>query len=454
MSGEWWGDYKPCGRVVAHRISTCELAMESRTPDAFLGPPDRPGPNNPSEIASMLYGLLTLEDDDLPDLLAELLNVSYFEDVETCHIQKLVNCLDKPNLVDLAFDVLIHIAMGLPPIVRVFSDCHFFSIIPRFLSLTNPLTAKAFNLLRRSFFSVKEPRRYVFEGPCFHVLEDRLPPFDDGFEDAEFVRESAQVIKLMTSVPDFPYGFVTQVLPILTGILDSLDASVILIGLESFLNLHANGCDLGSFALDSSLIEDLTSLLCRRIIDRKREIEVRAMTLRLLSILCVYGDELLNVMKRFGTPCEVKLAVESREDAIVFAAIRFFEYWLDETGNQDYLFDQVTLVNFAQVCENAAFRTKEEMMRLVFTICESASQLHIKRLMTPAFIEIAIDQVGCLSDDASWLIYQSIRQACVSCQGDPEFLAAVAGTVGALAVDDEEKAKGFEIMVGAIHGFL
>jgi hypothetical protein len=446
--------YKLCDRAIDNKMITRELVMEPRIPDAFLEPSDEPAPNDPSEFASRLYGLLTLEGGDLPDLLAGFLNVSHFGEVEVCHIHALVNCLDKPDLVDLAFDVLIRITMELPHIVGVFSDCNFFSIIPRFLSANNPLTAKAFNLLKRTFFSVKEARRSVFEGPSFPVLEDRLSPFNDDFEHREFVFEAAQIVQLMTSVPDFPYGFVMKVLPILAGILDSLDPSVIVIGLDSFLNLRANGCDLGSFVLDSRLIEDLTSLLCRRIMDRRREIDVRTAALRVLSMLCVYGDELLNVMKRFGTICEVKLVIESGHDAIVFAAIRFFKKWLIKTGNQDYLFDQVTLVNFVQVCANATFRTKEEMMRLVLTICQSASQLHIKRLMTPAFIETAIDQVGCVSNDTREQIFQSIRQACISCQGDHEFIAAVVETVDALEVGNEDNAEGFEVMVGAIRALL
>jgi hypothetical protein len=117
----------------------------------FSSCPDEPVPNDPSEFASMLYCLLTLEDGDLPDLLAELLNVSHFGEVEVCHIQILMNCLDKPVLVDLAFDVLIRITTELPHIDGVFSDSNFFSIIPPFLSANNPLNAKAFNLLEEHF---------------------------------------------------------------------------------------------------------------------------------------------------------------------------------------------------------------------------------------------------------------------------------------------------------------
>jgi hypothetical protein len=194
------------------------------------------------------------------------------------------------------------------------------------------------------------------------------------------------------------------------------------------LNLQINGCSIESFILDPLLIEDLTAFLNRDFL--------RIPTLRLLTELCPYGDQLLLIMRRYQTVFEVRQLLIERDSLIVHHSLLFFKNWLQFTNNRDYLFDQITAVDFVTVCELCSFEGKCCMIDLIFSICDSASQHHIIRLLTFQFLEMVIDELGCFPNDICRQMIHFIREASLKCQTEPGFGEMIDEILKSISPDD------------------
>jgi hypothetical protein len=375
-----------------------------------------------AQFSKILYELISLPNCALLPVLEQLEGSPYFSLLEPVHFEKLVFCLEVPNLVRLAFRVLNDSLSEIPGAVgAVFSSV--VPIITGFLESDCAETGAALGLVRTALGAGETIRNRLFESRCFAILSERMWTND-------LLLESAEILKLMTSISGFPVGFAARMFPLLWSLCEADESKVVILALDGITNLQINGCcSLESFFLDSALIEDLTAFLGRE--------GLSAPTVRLLSELCPYGDPLLALMRRHHTVFEVRRLLGGRDPATVEAAIVFFQNWLRSTADPDYLFDQITSVDFVSVCETSTFAAKSNMVELVFAICETAWHLHITRLLSPRFVETVIDQIGCLPANISRRALSAIEIACKKCQTEPGIIAGIHSALEGVVPDDE-----------------
>jgi hypothetical protein len=301
------------------------------------------------------------------------------------------------------------------------------SLLSRFVSNRSPEAIPAFALLSSAFSSPFIVRRAILESDFFTLLQNLI--LCEDYESPSFLLESSELMKRMTSVGDFPAGFGARLFPLLTQLYNANDKDVMTNAIESITNLQINGYNLESFVVGSTLIEDLTAFL--------RLDGLSVPTLRLLAVLCPYGDPLLAIMRRHQTVAEVRLLFGGCDPDTVDHALIFFANWLSSTADPDYLFDQITSVDFVSVCSACTFNAKYRMVDLVFRICDAARQNHIARLVTPRFVETVADHVGCLPEALARQAMAAVVVACEKCQTVPGFAEAVADALRAAAGDAE-----------------
>jgi hypothetical protein len=427
---------------------SCVLSYKSMLPAApallpavfFPDAPRAPAPDDglppppDSAIRALLYDLLASADDRLPPILESLLGCPSFASVEPAHVEKLALCLGKPRLCGPALALLARIFERFPPAVSALAQGPLLAALRPHICGDTPFAAGAFALLRSAFSSPAVARDALFGSECFGALAEQI--------DADRGAAGAALLPLMASVPGFPPGFAARLFPLCASLYNSGSDDAARLGLECLSALDANGGGLESFALDSAVVEDLTAFVARP--------PLRAAALRALAALCRYGDPLLAVMRRSGTVYEVRSLIGGRDAAAAHGALAFFRQWLAATRDKDYLYDQITQVDFVAACAECQFEAKCEMARLVAEICEGAAPLHVARLVTPAFVETVVDVAGCLGEELGERLAAAIAAACAKCQALPGFVAMVADALGAVATDVEAVGR----LIDEVHGMI
>ena len=195
---------------------------------------------------------------------------------------------------------------------------------------------------------------------------------------------------------------------------------------------------------ETCIIEDLTLFL----IHKNQNIQIAS--LRFLSKLFVYKDNVMKAMDYYGTLSEVRKIIKSEIKDLIYPSLQFFYNWCLNT-NEYYskLLDEISEINFVEICKNQSYTIKELMIRLLLSITENAIPYHIEKIFSSELIITMFEQISNLNEQYTEYFIKIIVNSANKCQNSAKFISILKE-----ALSDEYLNANYQKYINAISSMI
>lgn len=369
---------------------------------------------------------------------------NYFQPI---HMEKLILLCRKRELLNIVIDVIHDIMLIIPESLDILIQLNFFENIKCYVSENDIKTLINFLIDILSICDDEKKLIYVRNEIYFKLF----PIFTNGINEGKqtYIEEYSRICFMMCHYGNYPNNFGDILSSILYSFLQSNNDYIIINGIQGMKQLLTNNYDISSFVFlqsysETCIIEDLTLFL----IHKNQNIQIAS--LRFLSKLFVYKDNVMKAMDYYGTLSEVRKIIKSEIKDLIYPSLQFFYNWCLNT-NEYYskLLDEISEINFVEICKNQSYTIKELMIRLLLSITENAIPYHIEKIFSSELIITMFEQISNLNEQYTEYFIKIIVNSANKCQNSAKFISILKE-----ALSDEYLNANYQKYINAISSMI
>lgn len=367
----------------------------------------------------------------------------YFQPI---HMEKMIFLLRKRVFFGTVFLIIHDFIIAVPVALDILIKLDFFGILKNYIY---DIGAKAVINFVIDIFSICNENMWI----CIRneVYSKLFPNFiDDIAEEMETYNvEYSNLCFKMCHYGNYPNEFGDTLSSIFYSFLQNSNVCIVINGIKGMEQLLMNRFDISSFVFlesysETCIIEELTSFL----IHQNRDVQVTSLCF--LSNLFIYKDAAMKAMDYFGTLSEVRKLVKSGIQELVGPALDFFYNWcLNTREYYSKLLDEISEINFVEICRNHSYTIKRQMTRMLLAITVNAIPYHVEKILSFELIITLFEQISNFDEQYSEYLIKIIINSINKCQDSPTFIDMIKK-----ALEDEYIFSNYQEYINRIRAYL